>query len=95
MCVYKVTDKVSDCWPLFQGLLHDGLYQVQVAHEACPSVLLNPLESFQEFLKEISCQPGKEFYPDSTDMLLHDGGVRLVLTDNDDPDSVGFVSSTA
>ena len=67
------------------------LYQVQIAHEARPSIVFNLRNSFEDFLKEKSAeQPG---YPMSIAALADESGIKLVLTDNNDPDHVGLVTS--
>ena len=46
-------------------------------------------DGFLDFLKAASAD--KEGYPNSLDILLKEGGVKLVLSTKDDPDDVGFV----
>ena len=77
---------------MFEGCNKARLYQVQIAHDARPSVLFNLRDSFSDFLKEISDEDKR--YPSSFDELLNVGGVKLVLTDKNDPENVGFVQST-
>ena len=89
VCIYKVTDKAGDCWSTFEGCIKASLYQVQMAHDARPSILFNLRDSFGDFLKEASAE--KEGYPSSLEVLLNDGGIKLVLTDKDDPENSGFV----
>ena len=91
VCVYKDTDKAGDCWPMFRDYTGWRLYQVQIAHEARPSIVFNLWNSFEELLKEKSAdQPG---YPISIAALADESGIKLVITDNNDPDHVGFVTS--
>ena len=91
VCVYKDTDKAGDCWPMFRDYTGWRLYQVQIAHEARPSIVFNLRNSFEECLKEQSTdQPG---YPISIAALADESGIKLVITDNNDPDHVGFVTS--
>ena len=78
---------------MFEGCNKACLYQVQIAHDARPSVLFNLRDSFGDFLKEISVE--HKDYPSSIDELLNIGGIKLVLTDKNDPDNVGFVQSIA
>ena len=89
ICIYKVTDKAGDCWSTFEQCIKASLYQVQMAHDARPSILFNLRDSFGDFLKEASAE--KEGYPSSLEVLLNDGGIKLVLTDKDDPENAGFV----
>ena len=46
-------------------------------------------DGFLDFLKAASAD--KEGYPNSLDILLKEGGVKLVLSSKDDPDDAGFV----
>ena len=78
---------------MFEGRAKASFCQVQLAHDARPSILFNIRDSFGDFLKEIAEK--KEGYPSSLDGLLNEGGIKLVLTDKADPDNVGFVQSTA
>ena len=91
ICFYKVTDKAGDCWPAFDGSNKARLYQAQLAHEARPTILFNMRNSFGDFLKEMAVEHTD--YPSSIDELLNAGGIKLVFTDKDDPDNVGFVQS--
>ena len=91
--MYKVTDRAGDCWPEFEGSNKAGLYQAQIAHDARPSILFNLRDSFGDFLKEISVEDKN--YPSSIDELSNIGGIKLVLTDKNDPENVGFVQSIA
>ena len=76
---------------MFEGSNIARLYQVQIAHDARPSILFNLRDSFGDFLKEMSAED--KDYPRSIDELLNIGGIKLVLTDKNDPDNVGFVQS--
>ena len=89
VCIYKVTDRAGDCWSTYEGCTKASLYQAQIAHDARPSILFNLRDSFGDFLKEISAE--KPGYPINFDGLLNEGGIKLVLTDKNDPDNVGFI----
>ena len=58
-------------------------------HTARPSVLFNIRDSFSDFLKDAS--EGKEDYPNNLESLLNQGGVKLILSDKNDPDGAGFI----
>ena len=88
-----MTDRAGDCWSAFDGNNKAALYQAQIAHDARPSILFNLRDSFGDFLKEISVEDKN--YPSSIDELLNIGGIKLVLTDKNDPENVGFVQSIA
>ena len=92
VCVYKVTDRAGDCWSNFEGATA-GLWQVQLDHPARPSALFNLRDSLSDFLKESAAE--KEGYPNSLEGLLNQGGVKLVLSDKNDPEGAGFVQCAA
>jgi len=68
-----------------------ALYQVQISHEARPSVLLSLRDSFADFLKDMSIE--NDAYPGSLDVLREQGCIKLVVSDKADPENVGFVQS--
>ena len=68
-----------------------ALYQVQIAHEARPSILMSLRDSFSDFLKDMSSE--NEAYPGSLEVLRDTGCIKLVLTNKDDPEDIGFVPS--
>jgi hypothetical protein len=65
------------------------IIEVQLDHAARPSVLFNIRDSLSDFLKEVSAD--KEGYPNSLESLLNKGGVKLVMSDKNDPDGAGFI----
>ena len=86
VCVYKVTDSAGDLWANFKDV-QTKLWQVQIDHDARPSVTVRMYDSFNEFLKEQSrSSPGSV---ESTKQLENDAGIRLVMTNQDDPDGLG------
>ena len=78
---------------MFEGSNKARLYQVQIAHDARPSILFNLRDSFGNFLKAMSTED--KDYPSSIDELLNVAGIKLVVADKNDPDNVGFVQSIA
>jgi len=46
-------------------------------------------DSFSDFLKDVSAS--KEGYPNNLENLLTTGGVKLVMSDKNDPDGAGFI----
>ena len=88
VCVYKVSDKAGYCWPDCADDVTYALYQIQVAHEARPSMLMNFRNSFSDFLKEISMN--NDAYPCNLEVLRDEGSVKLVVS-NKDPENIGFV----
>ena len=56
-------------------------------------MLFNLRDSFGDFLKEVSAED--KDYPSGIDELQNMGGIKLVLTNKNDPDNVGFVQSNA
>ena len=71
VCVYKVSDKAGDCWEDVQKYATYALYQVQIAHEARPSILISLRDSFSDFLKEMESQ--EDHYQQEV------GGIRELL----------------
>ena len=93
VCVYKVSDKAGDCWEDVQKYATYALYQVQIAHEARPSIMISLRDSFSDFLKEMSTEG--DAYPGSLEVLRDQGCIKLVVSNKDDPESVGFVQSAS
>ena len=91
VCVYKVSDKAGDCWSDIEKYPTYALYQVQVSHEARPSLLLSLRDCFADFLKDMSIE--NDAYPGSLDLLRDQGCIKLVVSDKVDPENVGFVQS--
>ena len=91
VCVYKVSDKAGDCWSDVEKNCTYALYQVQIAHEARPSILISLRDSVSDFLKEMSTE--NDSYPSSLDVLRDQGCIKLVVSDKVDPENVGFVQS--
>ena len=91
VCVYKVSDKAGDCWPDVAKYATYALYQVQIAHEARPSILISLRDSLSDFLKEMSTE--SDAYPGSLEVLRDEGCIKLVVTDKNDPENVRYVQS--
>ena len=89
--MYKVTDKAGDCWSDVEKHGTYALYQVQIAHEARPSILISLRDSFSDFLKEMSAE--NDSYPGSFELLRDQGCIKLIVSDKVDPENVGFVQS--
>ena len=85
VCIYKVSDCAGDCWAQYEGT-GASLYQVQMKHEARPSALFDLNRSFGDFLK--SMHADDESMP-ATLQDMQSCGIKLVLTDSQDPDGVG------
>ena len=86
MTIYKVTDKASEVWNMLEGA-DAAIFQVQIKHEARPSVAFDIVGSFNDFLK--SAHADNEEIPPSLTELTRDGGIKLILTNTEDPDNVG------
>jgi hypothetical protein len=84
VCMYKWTDEAGDVWETFQNR-GVPLWQVQVDHNAKGSISFQMRESFNNFLKAAGGS-----VPATLEGLERDAGVRLVVADLKDPDSVGF-----
>lgn len=89
VCIYKITDEASDIWNAYEG--NDGiqLWQVQVGHEARPSITFGLIESFNDFLR--NAHATNESMP-TTLIDLQVAGIKLVTTDAADPDGVGYIN---
>ena len=85
----QVSDNAGDMWSNYEGS-EAKLYQIQMTHDARPSALFNARDSFNDFLEEMA-QGGDSGYPASLELLQSTAGVKLTLTDRNDPDDVGFV----
>lgn len=88
MTIYKVTDQASDVWPNFAGTAAT-LWQMQIKHDAKPSITFDMVGSFNEFLSEARAKD--ETIPASLSELQQSCGVKLVIANGEDPQRVGFV----
>ena len=87
----EVTDSAADLWNNYEGT-DAKLFQIQMEHQARPSALFNVRDSFNDFLKEMAQDGDNQGgYPASLETLQSKAGAKLVLTDRNDPDNVGFV----
>ena len=77
MCVYKITDESGDVWPAFPDT---KLWQIQVDHDARPSVSVAIVQGLNDYLKSA---PG---LPENVQKLQNEAGIKLVLTNLEDPD---------
>ena len=91
VCIYQYTRVASDLWDLFEGKGDVPLYQVQLAHQAQPSITFAMLGSFNDFLAAAAAETNTGTIPKTLKELEVAAGVRLVLTDQADPEGVGFV----
>ena len=79
-------DNAGDLWALYKDS-PTRLWQIQVEHDARPSISVNIVNQFNEFLKEnAKSSPG---LPDSVQKLQAEAGIRLVLANTEDPDGIG------
>ena len=86
LCVYKVSDNAGDMWALYKDSIVK-LWQVQIEHDARPSISVSIVRQFDEYLKDnAKTTPGM---PDSVQKLQQEAGIKLVLTNTEDPDSIG------
>ena len=83
ICVYQVTDCAGDLWAQFKDT-NEKLYQVQVEHDARPSISVNIRRSFEEYLK---VNGGSD--ADTISALQSNAGIKLTMTGKDDTDSLG------
>ena len=86
ICVYKVSDNAGDLWAMYKET-NVRLFQVQFEHDARPSISINVVNQFNEFLRENArSSPG---LPDSVQKLQAEAGIKLVLANTEDPDGIG------
>ena len=86
ICVYKVSDNAGDLWAMYKDS-NTKLWQVQIEHDARPSISVSIVRQFDEYLKDnAKTTPGM---PDSVQKLQQEAGIKLVLTNTEDPDSIG------
>ena len=89
VCLYKVTDEACDVYPHYEGQCGVKLHQVQIQHEARPSVTFGVIDEFNLLLRKKHAKD--EAMPASLVELQQKTGIKFVLTDRTDPDGVGFV----
>ena len=84
--VYKYTDRARDVW---DSVVDESaaLYQLQIKHDAKPSICYELYSSFNEFLAGVHEE--NEDVPSTLSELARQALIRLVITNADDPDSVG------
>lgn len=83
-----MSDNAGDCWSNYEGI-EAKLFQIQMTHDARPSALFNIRDGFNDFLK--MAQDGGSAPPASLELLQSQAGVKLVLSDRNDPDQIGFI----
>jgi len=85
ICVYKVSENAGDLWAMYKES-QTKLWQVQIDHDARPSISVNIVRQFDEFLKDNArTSPG---LPDSVQKLQQEAGIKLVLANTEDPDGI-------
>lgn len=89
LCIYKVTNEAADVWNLYEKKEGVMLWQVQMQHEARPSITFGIVDEFNIFLRKAHAK--EDAIPASLVDLQERAGIKLVLTDRSDPDEVGFV----
>ena len=88
VCIYKITDNAGDVWEAY----HDqavSLWQCQVDHAAQRPITFQMRDGFNDFLR--AAHADNEQMPATARDLEEAVGVRLVVSDRQDPDDVGFV----
>ena len=83
ICVYPVTDSAGDLWSQYKDT-HEKLWQIQVDHDARPSISVNIRRSLEEYLKD-----SKDGLPETIQKLQSECGIKLTMTGKDDTDSLG------
>ena len=85
VCIYKVTDDAGGVWTQYQGKAV-ALYAVVMEHDCRPSATYQIRDSFNEFLAK--ARKENESIPEDV-RQMEELGLRLVVTDQADPDGVG------
>ena len=88
LCIYKVTDQACDVWNVFEDKPDVKLFQVQIEHAAKPSISYFIVDKFNSFLRTMHARD--ETIPASLTDLQQKAGIKLVVTDRQDPDEIGF-----
>ena len=89
LCIYKYTDEAADIWASYEGKESVQVWQVQMQHEARPSITFGIMDEFNSFLRKKHARDN--CLPASLKELQEKAGIRLVLTDRADPDEVGYI----
>ena len=84
VAIYPYTRDATTIWESCRGV-DQLLWQVQIEHNARESITVGFHESFTKFLQQ------EEMAPDSIAELAEQALIKLVITDNTDPDDAGFV----
>ena len=84
VCMYKITDRASDLWSHFEEGEEAALYQVQIAHDARPSVTYDMFRTFNAFLAATQAEG-----PKSVRELENQCAIKLVITTTEDQDGIG------
>ena len=87
ICVYKITDLAGDVWGAQEGK-PVALWQIQFDHPAKPSVSFDVVNSFNDYLRVM--RRDDEALPANLVELQSQAMVRLVVSDGDDKESVGY-----
>ena len=88
VCIYKISDSAGDVWDAYQEQ-EVPLWQCQVDHAAQRPITFQMRDGFNDFLR--AARADNEQMPASVRDLEDAVGVRLVVSDRQDPDDVGFV----
>eukprot|EP00973_Karenia_brevis_P041718 5773832-Karenia_brevis.AAC.1 len=89
LCMYKYTDEAADIWASYEGKEGVQVWQVQMQHEARPSITFGIMDEMNSFLRKRNAKDNG--FPASLKELQEEAGIRLVLTDRTDPDEVGYI----
>ena len=81
--VYPVTDSAGDLWSQYKDT-DEKLWQIQVDHDARPSISVNIRRSLEEYLKD-----SKDGLPETIQKLQSECGIKLTMTGKDDTDNIG------
>ena len=83
VCIYKFTDDAASVWDDVKEP-NVPLYQIQLRHDAVNSICVNLYDKFNSFLKT------QDGVPQTLVELQKQALIKLVTTDGQDPDNIGF-----
>ena len=86
VCVFKYSDAAKDLWPAIEDPTA-ALFQIQIRHDGRPSITHDIFSSINKYLREASVDNAE--LPTSVGDLAARAGIRVVLTNAEDPDGAG------
>ena len=82
--IHKVTDDAGFIWESYKGGEAQPLWQIQISHPTPRPITFQFKDRFADFLKNYAEAP-------NTLEELEEHGIRVVVSDSNDPDDIGYV----